>query len=236
MNPTSHAKGVRIGTVRESMLNRKVCLASLVLTFSSILAFSQSASTIRDATRILQQAMSAASAETRELVDRAHCVHVVPSAGDRFRASGPLVCRSGGTFRGRWGPPAMMNLSGGDLAEYDSSTSLIVLLMNSSHVDDIIAGREDRPSNAPGPDGLDNPPSVSEYERVDTVSYAFRAGELEGVELAGTHFGVDRSANEEAYGVGFDLANIVRGEGVEVPARARRLVDILQSASPSLRR
>ena len=220
-----------------STLKRNACLATLVLVVSPVSAAAQGTSaTLGEATRILQDALLGASTETRDLVDRAHCVHVVPGAGGKYRASGPLVCRSGGTLSGRWGPPAMMNLSAGDLADYDGSTSFVVLLMNSRDVDDMIAGRDHAPTNAPGPDGQDDPPSMSEYERVDTVSYAFTSGEFRGVELAGTRFGVDRGANEQLYGVGFDLDSIVRGEGVDVPAEARRLVDYLQSISPRLRR
>lgn len=220
-----------------STINRNACLLALVTFLLPALAAAQSASqTLGRAAGVLQDALGEASAETRELVDRAHCIHVVPAAGGEYRASGPIVCRSGGTLSGPWGPPAMMDLLAGDLAEYDSSTSFIVLFLSSNHVDDVLAGRDHSPTIAPGPDGHDDPPSVSDYDRVDLVSYAFTAGEFRGVELAGTGFGVDNAGNEGLYGPGAEINRIVRGESVEAPPSSRRLLDFLQTTSPTLRR
>ena len=81
-----------------------------------------------------------------DLLDKAECVVVLPSVkkfalgvGARY-GRGAMVCRRGEDFQGKWGPPSMTRLEGGNIGFQigGESTDYILLVMNEKGASSIL--------------------------------------------------------------------------------------------------
>src|SRR5215472_15312645 len=74
---------------------------------------------IENAGKVMQEILNAPDGIPQSILDKADCVVILPSVlkfaigiGGSY-GRGVMTCRSGSTFHGPWGPPAMMALEGG---------------------------------------------------------------------------------------------------------------------------
>ena len=98
------------------------CLfASLILVFITLPASGQSKSkdeeTIRNAATVLQ-AMVASNSVPMSVLEKADCIIILPSV-KKFAVGiggsggrGPMTCRMGSDFNGKWSAPAMFSIGG----------------------------------------------------------------------------------------------------------------------------
>jgi lipid-binding SYLF domain-containing protein len=104
--------------------------------------------TLRNAATVLQGMIDSKNVPS-DVVARANCVMVLPSVkkfGFGVGGSGgrgPLTCRSGKNFSGKWSAPAMYTIGGASfgLQAGGSSTDFVLLIMSQKGVDSILGAR-----------------------------------------------------------------------------------------------
>ncbi|HEY3384580.1 MAG TPA: lipid-binding SYLF domain-containing protein [Vicinamibacterales bacterium] len=180
----------------------------------------------------------------QELLEKAECVLVIPSmtkVAIGFGGSygrGAMVCRSGASFEGPWGAPAMYTLEGGSfgLQLGAESTDLVLLVMNRRGADALLSSKVKLGGNASaaaGPKGRAVEASTDASMRAEILSYSRSRGLFAGVSLSGTLLRPDNDANAEVYGHKITARRIVMGRPMTtVPESGHRFVNVLQRSSP----
>src|SRR3954464_1561044 len=179
----------------------------------------------------------------QELLEKAECVIVIPSmtkvalgVGGSY-GRGAMVCRSGKTFTGPWGAPAMYALEGGSfgLQLGGESTDVVLLVMNNRGVEALLSSKVKLGGNASaaaGPKGRNLEASTDASMRAEILSYSRSRGLFAGVSLEGTSLRPDDDATAQIYGRKLTARAIVTGTSVVVPASGRHLVEVLQKGAP----
>ena len=147
----------------------------------------------------------------QDLLDKAKCVVVIPSV---FKAAfivggsygrGTMVCRSGRTFSGGWGSPAMMVLEGGSVGFQigGEATDFVLLIMNDHGANSLLHSKVKLGgdvSAAAGPVGRTAEANTDAYLRSEILTYSRARGLFAGVSLEGASFRPDNEGNEALYG------------------------------------
>ena len=147
----------------------------------------------------------------QDLLNKAECVIVIPSmtkVAIGFGGSydrGAMVCRSGASFDGAWGSPAMYAIEGGSfgLQLGAQSTDLVLLVMNTRGVEALLSTKVQLGANmsaAAGPKGRDTGASKDASLRAEMLSYSRSRGLFAGVSLEETSLRPDDDASAEIYG------------------------------------
>jgi len=180
----------------------------------------------------------------QELLEKAECVVVIPSmmkVAVGFGGSygrGAMVCRSGKSFDGAWGAPAMYAIEGGSfgLQLGGEATDLVLLVMNSRGAESLLNSQVKLGGNASvaaGPKGRTAEASTDTTLRAEMLSYSRSRGLFAGVSLSGSSLRPDDDASAEVYGRKLTARRIITGKAMTVPESGQRLVDVLQKMSPS---
>ena len=156
----------------------------------------------------------------QELLENAECVIVIPSmtkvamgVGGSY-GRGAMVCRTGKTYSGPWGSPAMYSLEGGSfgLQLGGESTDVVLLVMNNRGVDALLSSKVKLggdASAAAGPKGRSSKPRRTRSMRAEILSYSRSRGLFAGVSLEGTSLRPDDDANAQVYGRKLTARSIV---------------------------
>jgi lipid-binding SYLF domain-containing protein len=216
---------------------------SLALCFTlmavSVTAQNKEQGRLENAGLVMEEILDLPDSIPQDLLNKAECVIVVPSMtkvaigiGGSY-GRGAMVCRSGSSFDGAWGSPAMYAVDGGSfgLQLGAQSTDLVLLIMNTRGVEALLSTKVQLGANmsaAAGPKGRDAGASTDASMRAEILSYSRSRGLFAGVSLEGTSLRPDDDASEEVYGRKVTAREIVRGTGTTVPDAGRRLVDVLQ--------
>ena len=181
-----------------------------------------------------------------DILDKAECVCVFPSVkkfalgiGGSY-GKGAMLCRTGAEFDGPWGAPAMMRLEGGSFGFQigGQATDFLLLLMNPKGVKSLLSSRVKLGADASvaaGPLGRTAAAETDVVMDAEILSYSRAKGLFAGVSLEGSTLREDHGDNRDLYGREIGAQEIVRDGKVEVPDGARRLVTLLQQASPQNR-
>jgi lipid-binding SYLF domain-containing protein len=192
---------------------------------------------------VMQEILDVPDNIPQELLEKAECVIVIPSMtkvavglGGSY-GRGAMVCRSGKTFAGPWGAPAMFALEGGSfgLQLGAESTDVVFLVMNNRGVDALLSSKVKLGGNASaaaGPKGRNLEASTDVSMRAEILSYSRARGLFAGVSLEGTSLRPDDDANKDVYGRKLTARRIVTGAAINVPASGRHLVDVLEKGAP----
>jgi lipid-binding SYLF domain-containing protein len=192
---------------------------------------------------VMQEILDVPDNIPQELLEKAECVIVMPSMtkvalgiGGSY-GRGAMVCRSGKTFNGPWGAPAMYALEGGSfgLQLGAESTDVVFLVMNNRGVDALLSSKVKLGANASaaaGPKGRTLEASTDVTMRAEILSYSRARGLFAGVSLEGTSLRPDNDANTDVYGRKLTARRIVTGAPIEVPEAARHLVSVLEKSAP----
>jgi len=179
----------------------------------------------------------------QELLEKAECVIVIPSmtkvaigAGGSY-GRGAMLCRTGKTYSGPWGSPAMYSLEGGSfgLQLGGESTDVVLLVMNNRGVDALFNSKVKLggdASAAAGPKGRSLEASTDASMRAEILSYSRSRGLFAGVSLEGTSLRPDDDANAQVYGRKLTARSIVTGKPVLTPASGRAFVAVLEKNAP----
>jgi lipid-binding SYLF domain-containing protein len=190
--------------------------------------------TIRNATNVLR-AMLESKDVPGDILAKADCVIVLPSV-KKFAVGvggtsgrGPMSCRSGENFSGKWSPPAMYSIAGASagLQIGGSSTDYVLLLMAPKAVDAVVKGKSKIGGDmtaAAGPSG-----SSASTGSADVLTYARSKGLFAGVSLDGSTLDPDSDANQRIYDKPTSVHAIVRDNGVQPSPAGQSLMTLLDS-------
>ncbi|HTV04006.1 MAG TPA: lipid-binding SYLF domain-containing protein [Acidobacteriaceae bacterium] len=194
--------------------------------------------TIRNATTVLR-AMVVGNNVPMSILSKADCIIVLPSV-KKFAVGiggtggrGPMTCRKGANFTGRWSAPAMYSI-GGASAGFQlggSSTDFVLLIMSPTAVNKVLNGKTKVGSDmsaAAGP-GATTTGSVG---GADIFTYARSSGLFAGVSLSGASLSPDDDSNQRLYGKTVSAREIVRDNTVEPTPAGAAMVSELNSKVP----
>jgi lipid-binding SYLF domain-containing protein len=213
-------------------------LVMMVLMMLSILPAwgadkSKDEETISNGTSVLTAMLSAKDVPA-DTVAKANCVLVVPNykkgglivgvAGGR----GPISCRTGSNFEGKWSAPAMYTSSSisGGLQAGGSSSDFVILLMDKKAVDAFMQqktklGRDASVAAGPG--------ATAANVGSDVLTYARTSGVFAGLSLGGATFEPDSKANERLYDKPVSASQILLENAVQPTPAGQGFIDLLSS-------
>jgi lipid-binding SYLF domain-containing protein len=190
--------------------------------------------TIRNAATVLQAMLSSNSVPASVLA-KADCIIILPNV-KKFAVGiggtggrGPMSCREGNGFTGKWSPPAMYSI-GGASAGFQvggKSSDIVIAIIAPSAVDKVLNSKVKVGSDvsaAAGPGAQ----AGSIGNVADMLTYSRSSGLFAGVSLDGASLEPDSSANERLYGKAASAKEVVSG-GVTATTAGQSLVSLLDS-------
>lgn len=219
--------------------------AAVVLLISVLLpAQEHEADRLKHAGEVLQEILNIPDDLPKSVLDKSECVIVIPSVkkfalgvGGNY-GRGAMSCRSGATFTGPWGPPAMVALEGANIGFQlgGQATDFVLLVVNPKGIDSILRSKVKLGADAAaaaGPKGRDAQAATDVLMHAEILTYSRSRGLFAGVSLDGSTLRPDNSASEKVYGHKITAREIVVQHKVGTPAAGRLMVSTLQKASPS---
>jgi SH3 domain-containing YSC84-like protein 1 len=198
---------------------------------------------VENAGQVMKEIMNIPDDIPQSVIDKTHCVVVLPSVlkfaigiGGSY-GRGVMTCRSGVNFKGRWGAPTMMALEGGSfgLQLGGQATDFVLLLMSSRSASSILSSKVKLggdASAAAGPVGRNASAETDVTLRAEILTYSRARGLFAGISLAGSTLRPDNDANEALYGKKIDAKDIVLKGAVPPPPSAKLLLSTLNQHSP----
>jgi len=231
---------VALQKVNEQITARAVrllltCTLTLLVTLSVFAADRQKdEDTLRQANIVLNDMLNDKNIPV-DLLARADCVMVLPDVkkfGFGVGGSGgrgPLLCRSGQDFEGKWSPPAMYSLGGASIGLQigGSSSDFVLLLMNQKVVNQILEGKTKMGTDATAAAGPGATAAGS--TDADILTYGRAKGMFAGVSLGGAAIEPDNDANNRLYGRSVTASDIVRRTDVRPTNGGEGLVALLDN-------
>lgn len=175
----------------------------------------------------------------KDLLDKAACVVVVPSVkkgafivGAKY-GRGFIVCRNKNGVG--WSAPGGVRIEGGSVGLQigGSATDVVMLLMNQSAIDKLLASKFTigaDASAAAGPVGRTASAQTDAQLRAELLTYSRAQGLFAGVSLEGATLRPDDDANKDMYGKPMSNKDVVQGN-VQAPPTAARLIEELNRHS-----
>lgn len=209
--------------------------AVLLLTVSALAADKEKdEETIRNANLVLQDMLNG-NTISPALLSKADCVLILPGVkkfGFGVGGSGgrgPLLCRRGQDFEGKWSAPAMFSLGGASIGLQvgGSSTDFVLLLMNPKVVNQILTGKTKMGTDATAAAGPGA--TAASASDADILTYGRAKGAFAGVSIGGATTEPDNDANHRLYGKTLTATDIVRGGDVKPEGEGESLVKVLDS-------
>ena len=175
----------------------------------------------------------------QDLLDKAHCVVVVPGmkkAGFIFGAKygrGFAVCRRRGGSG--WSAPAAMRVEGGSVGFQigASETDVVLLVMNDGGMKHLLSDKftiGGEATAAAGPVGRDASAQTDAMMNAEMLSYSRSRGLFAGISLEGATLRPDGETNRELYGRDATNREILTGD-FKTPAAAGKFERALHRES-----
>jgi lipid-binding SYLF domain-containing protein len=179
---------------------------------------------------VLEELLGGEERIPRDLLDKAECVAVVPSAkklalgfGGRW-GKGAVVCRGQGGSES-WGAPLMISLGGGSVGLQVGGQAIDYLMRSQ-----FTLGAD--AAVAAGPVGRTGSAGTDLRMHAEILSYSRTRGLFAGLSLEDSVVKQDRDGNENVNGERVDPKRLLLQGGYPVPAEARGLVELLATSSP----
>jgi len=214
-------------------------LMSLVLIAVTIPAWAASKSsdeeTIRNAATVLQAMLSSKDVSS-SVLEKADCIIILPSV-KKFAVGiggtggrGPMSCREGKNFSGKWSAPAMYSIGGASagLQLGGKASDVVVAIMAPSAVEKVLNSKVKVGSDvsaAAGPGAQAGTISNS----ADMLTYSRSSGLFAGASIDGASLEPDADANKRLYGKEVSAKEIVSGGAVKPTSAGESLVSLLDS-------
>jgi len=222
---------------------RIVCLlASLFLVLITMPVWGASKAddeeTLRNAATVLQ-AMLSSDQVPRSVLGKADCIIILPSV-KKFAVGiggtggrGPISCREGNGYTGRWSPPAMYQIGGASagLQVGGKASDIVIAIIANSAVDKVLNGKVKVGSDVSAAAG----PGASAGtlgNTADMLTYSRSSGVFAGASIDGASLEPDGSANQRLYGKEVSAKEIVSGSVKPTPAGSS-LASLLDSKAGS---
>jgi SH3 domain-containing YSC84-like protein 1 len=221
-----------------------ISLVLIVMALPSLLfAQKKERERLENAGNVMQEILNIPDGIPHDILNRAECVVVLPSVkkfaigiGGSF-GRGVMICRSGAHFTGPWGAPAMYALEGGNIGFQlgGQATDFVLLVMNPRGARSLLKSKVKLGADAAaaaGPKGRDAAAATDVVMKAEILSYSRSRGLFAGVSLEGSTLRSDGGANKNLYGRKLSAEDIIAKHEVRIPAAARKLVSVLDHASP----
>jgi lipid-binding SYLF domain-containing protein len=188
---------------------------------------------------VLVELLAGKESIPRDLLDKAECVAVIPSAkkfalgiGGRY-GKGAVVCRGSHG----WGAPLMITIGGGSFGFQigGQAADYVFLVMNPKGIDYLMRSKFTLGADAAvaaGPVGRTGSADTDLRLKAEILSYSRTRGLFAGLSLEGAVVNQDADANENVYGRRVDSHRLLLEGAGEAPEYARGLADVLNGASP----
>jgi len=222
------------------MPRTKIAISCLLTTLLLILTLpawgadkNKDEETIRNAATVLQ-AMVGGQDIPASVVAKADCIVILPSV-KKFAVGiggtggrGPMTCREGANFTGKWSPPAMYSIGGASAGFQVGGTAkdYIILVMAPGAANKLLDGKVKVGSDATAAAGSGASASTS---TADMLTYSRTSGLFAGVSLDGASLDPDSDANQRLYGKDVSARAIVGGKDVKATPAGQQLVTLLDS-------
>jgi lipid-binding SYLF domain-containing protein len=188
--------------------------------------------TLRQANLVLQGLLNSKDIP-QDLLSSANCVLILPNVkkfGFGIGGSGgrgPLLCRTGQDFKGKWSTPAMYSVGGASVGVQlgGSSSDFVLLLMHPKVVNQVLNGKTKMGTDATAAAGPGA--TAASASDADILTYGRAKGLFAGVSLGGATVESDDDANYRLYGKTLTATDIVRGTDVTPSAEGKSLVSVL---------
>jgi lipid-binding SYLF domain-containing protein len=192
--------------------------------------------------QVLEELLGGEERIPRDLLDKAECVAVIPSAkkfalgfGGRW-GKGAVVCRGQGGS-GAWGAPLMISVGGGSfgLQIGGQAADYVFLVMNPQGIDYLMRSQFTLGGDAAvaaGPVGRTGSAGTDLRMRAEILSYSRTRGLFAGLSLEGTVVKQDKDGNENLYGEPVDPKRLLIEGRYPVAPAARGFVELLATSSP----
>ena len=222
--------------------------AGLLLALVALLVPALSSAQVKEGKRleacreVLEELLGGEERIPRDLLDKAECVAVIPSAkklalgfGGRW-GKGAVVCRGQGGH-GSWGAPLMISIGGGSfgLQIGGQAADYVFLVMNPKGIDYLMRSQFTLGADAAvaaGPVGRTGSAATDLRMRAEILSYSRTRGLFAGLSLEGSVVKQDHDGNENVYGERVDATRLLLEGTHPVPAAGRGLVELLATSSP----
>jgi len=195
--------------------------------------------TIRNAATVLQ-AMVGSKDVPHSVLAKADCIIVLPSV-KKFAVGiggsggrGPMSCRTGDRFSGKWSAPAMMSI-GGASAGFQiggTATDFVLAIMAPSAVDKVLNGKVKVGSDVSAAAGPGASAGAGAIGGADILTYSRTSGLFAGVSLNGATLSPDSDANGRLYDKTVSATQIVRDGAVTATPAGASLASLLNSKGP----
>jgi lipid-binding SYLF domain-containing protein len=191
---------------------------------------------------VVHDLMGTAEGIPRDLLQKAHCVAIVPGVkkaafgiGARW-GKGAVLCRTEGGH-GPWGPPLMLSLGGPSygLQIGAQSADFMFLIMNPRGIDQLLKSKVTLGADvsvAAGPIGRTAEAATDVKLDAEILTYSRSRGLFAGVSLEGAVIQQDKDANRRLYGQNVDPQDLLLRAAHPTPPAARGLVATLRDLSP----
>src|SRR5215472_6685197 len=190
--------------------------------------------TLRHANLVLQDMLNSKDISP-EVLSKADCVLILPDVkkfGFGVGGSGgrgPLLCRRGENFKGKWSTPAMYSVGGASIGLQVGGTSsdFVLLLMNQKVVDQVLNRKTKMGTDATAAAGPGA--TAASASDADILTYGKAKGVFAGVSLGGATIEPDNDANHRLYAKTLTATDIVRGGEVKPSGEGETLVQVLDT-------
>lgn len=189
--------------------------------------------TIRNAATVLQ-AMVGSKDIPASTIAKADCIVILPSV-KKFAVGiggtggrGPMICRLGKDFNGKWSAPAMYSIGGASAGFQVGGTAkdYVLLIMAPTAANKLLDGKVKVGSDATAAAGSGASASTS---TADILTYSRTSGVFAGVSLDGASLDPDSDANQRLYGKSLSARDIVESSSLKPTPAGQQLVSLLNS-------
>lgn len=216
-------------------LTKSLLLGAGILALS-VPAYSEHAKErLEEASVVVRELMGTAdSGIPRDLLEKAHCAVVIPSAkkgGFFFGAHygrGFAICRNS---NGSWGAPAAVRMEGGTVGPQIgvAETDIFMLVMNERGMKRLLDSKftlDAKAGVAAGPVGRSAEARTDAFASAGILAWSRSRGAFAGLTVGGGTLRNDMDENEELYGRRLTNKQILTGN-MQTPAAAKELVATL---------
>jgi SH3 domain-containing YSC84-like protein 1 len=191
--------------------------------------------TLQQANIVLTDMLNSKDIST-SVLGKAECIVILPGVkkfGFGVGGSGgrgPMLCRTGENFSGKWSAPAMYTIGGASLGLQvgGSSSDFVLLLMDPKVVNQVLNGKTKMGADATAAAGP-GATAAGPVDSADILTYARAKGLFAGASLGSATLEPDNDANFRLYGKRLTSGDIVRSTDVKAPAGGESLVSLLNS-------
>jgi SH3 domain-containing YSC84-like protein 1 len=222
--------------IAKSFMHRFLASALIVLILVPVWAVDKSKDeeTLKHAATVLERMIDSTKVSA-DLVARADCVIVLSVVKKKFDLSiganggrGPMICREGKNFSGRWSAPAIYTLGGVTLGPQVGSlpSDFVLLIMSQGGAEAMLKGKTKLSNKAIVGAGLSGATHAGNMEGMDMLTYA---GLFDETSLGAATLEADEDANERLYGKALTAKEIVIGNDVKPTTAGKQLILLLNT-------